>query len=116
MNRVDLWTEDEKKFLVDNFPDDVEITSNLLKTWFIGDGNGTKYHVNIATCRFSIDACNSVVLKLKDLNINSKVLIDNRNFPSIFISTNSYKTFFDFMLAEDSYIPECYQYKFQFCR
>jgi len=97
-------------------PSDLEITPNLLKNWFIGDGNGTKWHVNIATCGFKVDSCNLIVEKLKELNINSKVLIDHRGYPSIFISTASYTDFYNFMLHEDSYIPECYQYKFQFVK
>jgi len=95
-------------------PNDIIITPDCLKNWYIGDGsyrkgsNGTKKGERVFLC-MEFDDRGRVHLseKLKILDIENNIYSNG-----IYIVARSRKRFFEYMQSGYSFIPPCYEYKF----
>jgi len=100
------WYPNNKK----SIPQDLILLPETLKNWYIGDGSldnkSISEKVTIAN--------DSKVINRKNLiiaihNIGIKISIYENCF---YIKKESRNKFFRYMLMDDNFIPECYQYKF----
>jgi hypothetical protein len=108
------WYPGGKKNGKKKIPADIELSPNTLKHWYIGDGNykpginGTRRNRSVTLAiKSDKDGRKLLTNKLNGLNIDASAHRD-----SIYITAQGRPMFFKYMLSLDSYIPECYKYKF----
>lgn len=92
-------------------PVDLKISPNILKNWYIGDGNNSKSPL-IDSSMFDVDAIKSFIEPLNQFGI----IYSLRSFKSrvrIRISSKTIHEFFKYILSDDPIIPPGYKYKFK---
>ncbi len=104
------WYPNGKK----KIPKSIELTPTTLFNWYIGDGsfrkgyNNTKKSERVMLCiEFDIIGRKFISNRLNKLKIKNSIYSDG-----IYIKAESRCGFFRFMLSENNFIPNCYQYKF----
>lgn len=101
-----LWYPNEKKII----PDYIKIRPNILKHWYIGDGNYSDAPL-IDSSIFNFNRLKKICKEFNNLMIKY-TLRKFKDRMRIRISKKSEIDFFMYMLSDDSYVHPCYRYKF----
>lgn len=95
-------------------PLDLELTPSILRNWYIGDGNfrkgknHTKKSERVMIAIFFDDRGKSLLsARLHELGISNTIIPEG-----IYIRAKTRRTFFQYILSDNPYIPSCYLYKF----
>lgn len=95
-----IWYNNDRVKIV---PRNLELTPNVVRWWFIGDGIGSRYNPQLCTESFTKEENNLLIEKLTNLNI--KCFLTNRN--RIKIRSNSCSYFYEYI----GKLPTQYEYK-----
>lgn len=95
-------------------PDDFEISPNSLKNWYIGDGSpvGPSGQLKIYSRAFSKRELQPIVTQLNSIGIAAN-LYKRGTAGCISIKRSHADRFLDYILRDDSEIPDGYEHKFE---
>jgi len=91
-------------------PDYMKIRPNILKHWYIGDGNFSDTPI-IDSSIFKFNKLEFLCKELSRMNIKF-TLRKFKDRSRIRISAKSQELFFKYILSDDPFIHDCYAYKF----